>query len=65
MTPETSYIQVTKVNNANTFGQNMSSLFDKEDLEDTKGVMRIRKTQWPKEKGQKDEQRSAKHYTKN
>ena len=28
----------------------------KEDLEDTKGVMRIRKTQWPKEKGQKDEQ---------
>jgi hypothetical protein len=43
----------------------MSILFDKEDLEDTKGVMRIRKTQWPKEKGQKDEQRSAKHYTKN
>jgi hypothetical protein len=29
----------------------MSSLFDQEDLEDTKGLMRIRKTQWPKEKG--------------
>ena len=51
MTPETSYTQVTKVNNANTFGQNMSILFDKEDLEDTKGVLRILKTQWPKEKG--------------
>ena len=43
----------------------MSILFDKEDLEDTKGVMRIRKTQWPKEKRQKDEQWSAKHNTKN
>jgi hypothetical protein len=43
----------------------MSSLFDKEDLEDTKRVMRIHKTQWSKEKGQKDEQRSAKHYTEN
>ena len=43
----------------------MSSLFDKEDLEDTKGIMRIRKTQWSKEKGQKDEQRSGKHYTEN
>ena len=51
MTPETSYTQVTKVNNANTLGQNMSILFDKEDLEDTKGVLRILKTQWPKEKG--------------
>jgi hypothetical protein len=29
----------------------MSILFDKEDLEDTKGVLRILKTQWPKEKG--------------
>jgi hypothetical protein len=43
----------------------MSSLFDQEDLEDTKGLMRIRKTQWPKEKGQKDKQRSTKHYTEN
>ena len=65
MTPETSYTQVAKVNKAKTFGQNMSSLFDKEDLEDTKGVMRIRKTQWSKEKGQKDQQRSTKHYTEN
>jgi len=41
----------------------MSILFDKEDLEDTKGVIRIRKTQWPKEKGQKDKQRSTKHFS--
>jgi len=37
-----------------------------EEFEDTKGVIRIRKskkqtTQWPKEKGQKDKQRSTKH----
>jgi len=36
-----------------------------EKFEDTKGVIRIRKegqtTQWPKEKVQKDKQRSAKH----
>ena len=36
-----------------------------EEFEDTKGVIRIRKegqtTQWPKEKGQKDKQLSAKH----
>ena len=44
----------------------MSILFDKEDLEDTKGVIRISKTLWPKEKRQKDKQRSAKttHKTK-
>jgi hypothetical protein len=36
-------------------------------FEDNKGVIRIRKieegqtTQWPKEKGQKDKQQSAKH----
>ena len=47
---------MTKDNNANMFGQNMSILFDKEDLEDTKRVIRIRKTQWPKEKGQNDKQ---------
>jgi len=41
----------------------MSILFDKEDLEDTKGVIRIRKTQWPKEKGKKDKQRSTKHFS--
>jgi hypothetical protein len=40
-----------------------------EELEDTKGVIRIRKskegqtTQWPREKGQKDKQLSTKHYT--
>ena len=37
-----------------------------EEFEDTKGVIRIRKskkktTQWPKEKGQKNKQRSTKH----
>ena len=37
-----------------------------EEFEDTKGVIRIRKskdrkTQWPKEKGKKDKQRSTKH----
>jgi len=34
-----------------------------EEFEDTKGAIRIRKstTQWPKEKGQKDKQRSTKH----
>jgi len=35
-----------------------------EEFEDTKGVIRIRKskrTQWPKEKEQKDKQRSTKH----
>ena len=37
-----------------------------EEFEDTKGVIRIRiskkkTTQWPKEKGQKDKQRSTKH----
>ena len=37
-----------------------------EELEDTKGIIRIRKSekqtiQWPKEKVQKDKQRSAKH----
>ncbi len=39
-----------------------------EEFEDTKGVIQIRKsknnrqtTQWPKEKGQKDKQRSIKH----
>ena len=40
-----------------------------EEFEDTKGVIRIsieQTTQWPKEKGQKDEQRSTKptHKTK-
>ena len=30
----------------------------KEEFEDTKGVIR---TQWPKEKGQKDKQRSTQH----
>jgi hypothetical protein len=39
-----------------------------EEFEDTKEVIRICKskknrTQWPKEKGQKDKQRSTKHYT--
>jgi hypothetical protein len=40
------------------------------ELEDTKGVTRIHKsieeghtTQWPKEKGRKEKQRSTKHYT--
>jgi hypothetical protein len=40
----------------------------KEEFEDTKGVIRIRTskkdrqtTQWPKERGQKDKQRSTKH----
>ena len=35
-----------------------------EEFGDTKGVIRIRKspTQWPKEKVQKDKQRSTKHY---
>ena len=38
----------------------------KEEFEDTKGVIRIRKSkknsqQWPKEKVQKDKQRSTKH----
>jgi hypothetical protein len=38
-------------------------------FEDTKGVIRIRDieegqtAQWPKEKGQKDKQRSSKHST--
>ena len=38
-----------------------------EEIEDTTGVIRIRKieeeqtTQWPKEKGQKDKQQSTKH----
>jgi hypothetical protein len=41
-----------------------------EELEDTKGVTRIRKskkdrqTQWPKEKGQRDKQHSTKHIHK-
>jgi ATP-dependent RNA helicase DOB1 len=39
----------------------------KKSFEDTKGVIRIRKlkdtTQRSKEKGQKDKQRSTKHYT--
>ena len=41
--------------------------FHTEEFEDTKGAIRIRispeeqKTQWPKEKGQKDKQRSTKH----
>ena len=40
---------------------------NEEEFEDTKGVIRIRKseagqtTQWSKEKGQKDKQRSTKH----
>jgi len=41
-----------------------------EEFEDTKGVIRNRKlkkyrTEWPKEKGEKDKQRSTKHYTEN
>ena len=41
-----------------------------EKFEDTKGVSRNHKsktetTHWPKEKGQKDKQRSTKHYTEN
>jgi len=44
-------------------------LQNEEEFEDTKGVIRIRKskkdktTLWPKEKVQKDKQRSTKHYT--
>ena len=44
----------------------------KEEFEDTKGEIRIRKSkegqqtsQLPNEKGQKDKQRSTKHYTEN
>jgi hypothetical protein len=39
-----------------------------EEFEDTKGVIRIGKsktTQWPKEKVQRDTQRSSKDYTEN
>jgi uncharacterized protein (DUF2141 family) len=40
-------------------------LIIQEEFEDTKGVIRIRKWKnrqhWPKEKGQKDKQRSTKH----
>jgi hypothetical protein len=48
--------------------RNFSSISkrDQEEFGGTKGVIRIRKskdkkTQWPKEKGQKDKQRSTKH----
>jgi len=34
---------------------------NQEEFEDTKGAIRNRITQWPKEKGQKDKQRSTKH----
>ena len=42
---------------------------NQEEFEDTKGVIRIRiskkkTTQWPKENGQKDKQRSTKHIYK-
>jgi hypothetical protein len=40
-----------------------------EEFEDTKWLIRIRierqTKQWTKEKGQKDKQRSTKHYTEN
>ena len=42
---------------------------EQEEFEETKGVIRIRKieegqaTQWPKEKEQKNKQRSTKNYT--
>ena len=49
----------------------LKSYLAKEEFEDTRGVIEIRKskkvqwTQCPKEKGQKDKQRSTKHYREN
>jgi hypothetical protein len=42
----------------------LKQMMIEEEFEDTNGIIRIRKSQWSKEKVQKDKQRSTKHTQK-